>query len=215
MAALALATKAGEWIWGRIDMTPNNTVEAIFTVPYSNVALYASDANGNAFGSLLWTANCIENVQLKDSFVEKLTKPSGVKFKNTHHVDGDHFVTIPGLADFSFLPVRNTYFVLYVGFVQADRGPVPPQNSPKFRDRTYYGVTYMGMDASGRDMAGGAPMGQSLQFRAQFFLANTGIGALPGPAGYLSEPGVSEPSSTTFFETPSGILTGFNNSSSS
>lgn len=164
-------------------MTPLNTVEAIYTIPYSELTLWQPDSAGNPFATALWTAECVNQVTIKDSFVEKLTRPSGVRFARTHHIDQTSFVSVAGLVDFTFPLERNTYFVMYIAWTQADKGPSPPLLTPRWRDRTYFGVTQMGRSIQAADESG-FHLIQDVQLRGQFFVENTGQGAPPGPAGY-------------------------------
>lgn len=163
-------------------MTPANTVEAIYTIPYAILTIWMPNSFGNPFGSILWTAQCVNQITIKDTLVEKLTKPTGVRYKNTHHVDQDSFVTVSGLVDFTFPLQRNVYFVMYISWIQADQGPVPPKVNAIWRDRTYFGVTQMNRGIQGLNESD-FHLGQDQQFRSQFFLENTGQGVPPGPVG--------------------------------
>jgi hypothetical protein len=159
----------------------NNTIEAAYSVPLSNVTLWQPNSFGNPFGSVIWTANCLEDVGIKDSFEEKLSRPSGTRYPATHHVNESHFINLPGLMDFSMVMQRNQYFVMYIAWLQGDLGPYAP--NPRWRDRTYFGVTYMDLAANGRGPEGGNEIHQRQNFRAQFYIANTGQGIPPGPVG--------------------------------
>ncbi len=158
-----------------------NTVEAVYTLSLATLTLWQPGASGNPFGSVIYTANCVNQITIRDSFVEKLTRPSGVAYKNSHVVDQDNFVTVAGLVDYTLPLERNTFFVMYIEWLQADKGVT--NSNPLWRDRTYFGVNQMNRAIQGADEIG-FHLVQNVQFRTQFYVENTGQGAPPGPAGY-------------------------------
>jgi hypothetical protein len=160
-----------------------NTLPGVFTVWSNFIALYLSDSNGDPFGSPVWVANCLTNVEIKDSFTEKLTGPSGVAFRRTHHIDETHTVGVGSLMDFTYPQARNVQFVLYMSWIDQSLGATNP--NPVWYERTYYGVTYMGLEAAGRDQEG-ASINQRQTFRGKFFQQVTGTGAPQPPGGYSS-----------------------------
>jgi hypothetical protein len=155
-----------------------NSVSTVFDIPFSLVEIWSTDPTGNPL-ALLWTGAAIENVQLKDAFLNERSSPSGCRYRVPHTLDEAHSISAEGLADFSWSPIRNSTFVLYIVWFDVSR---PQRPSTVYESRTYFGVTSEDLTTAGRDVMGTGGMAQARSFAASFFIPNSGTGTPPGPA---------------------------------
>ena len=171
--------------WASNFLIEMNQVEAIYSIPFASVSLYATDLDGNATGSPVWSAACIEDVKIKDTQIIEYSAPTGCRYRIPHQVDEFHTITIDGLMDFSVDDSRNTIFVMYISWLQANRYANDPQR--RWRDRSYFGVCETGLDSGGRGVNGSDGNAQSRSFSAQFYLQDTAVGGSPvGPASSVN-----------------------------
>ena len=161
-------------------MTP---VSAVLTVPLSSVSLYVVDANGNATGSPVWSAPCLEDTQFKDTQITEFSTPSGTVYKIPHVLDESHEVTINGLQDQTFPVTRGNVYVMYVVWYQSDKGGNPSHPaSLLYFDRTLFMVVDISKGIAGRGSMGEAGNVQSRTFSAAFIVETSGPIPAPGPA---------------------------------
>lgn len=157
-------------------------LEAIYTIPFATISIYATDLSGNASGDPLWTGACIEDLKLSDSIIQEFSQPSGARYEIAHARNEKHTIEADGLMDFSWSPIRNTTYLLYLTWLQADK----ITGVRAWRDRTYFDIVPMASNVGGRGENGSAGNIQSRTWSAAFYMESNGSADPPVPPGPAS-----------------------------
>src|SRR5690242_3117768 len=123
--------------------------EQVFVLNKAELSLFHSNAQGDAAdGDALFIGACAAGLKIGYRFDEVETRPSGVPYPNTHHVNESHSIEIERIWIVNgeeFQMERNRNYILKIKWVDPDDGS-------KYFQRSYYGVKNQSADMGSQDV---------------------------------------------------------------
>jgi hypothetical protein len=161
-------------------MTP---VTRAYVLPRCSVAIYETVDDGDTLGTLVWTAQSVDNLRISEAYDEVQEFATGIPYPETHHLAERHELTFDAVWNVAAKMVRNQQYILAITWQDAALGA----STNHWVRRFYVGVTTSRRELGSRE---GNEFGSSNTLRAKYYVEEEHDGEIPEGG---SEPGGTKP----------------------